>query len=69
MSILIPGLPGARCGHPMERRDMGPLSDRDPVCARPDDHERGGTRAALRHLSTYAYRNELRRRAANRRPR
>lgn len=63
MAILIPGLPGPRCGHPVQRH--GWLSDPDPVCARPDGHERGGTPASLRHLSTYAYRNELRRNRVN----
>jgi hypothetical protein len=66
VAISIPGLPGPRCGHPMERRNFSGRSDPAPVCARPDRHERRGTKASLRHLSIYAYRNELARRQRNR---
>jgi len=41
-------------------------ADPDPVCWRPKGHERGGTRAALRHLSRVAYLNELARSQKNR---
>lgn len=47
-----------RCLAPMQYRS--PSGDPDPVCWRPRGHEqRGGTRAAKRHLSRTAYLNEL----------
>lgn len=53
-----------RCLEPMEYRRS--TADPDPVCWRPKGHERGGTRAALRHLSRVAYLNELARSQKNR---
>ena len=53
-----------RCLAPMEYRSS--VEDPDPACHRPKGHERGGTRAARRHLSRVAYLNEQERSRRNR---
>lgn len=54
-STIITGVTGARCGHPVKLYDYPGRTDFAEVCWRPAGHRAG------RHLSRWAYMNELRR--------
>jgi hypothetical protein len=58
--------PTPRCGKPVEFRNVNaPRADLAPVCWRRRGHE-GATPNSLRHLSYYAYMNELARKPRRR---
>lgn len=62
--------PSPRCGQPVEFRDTGePRDDLFPVCWRPAPHVARDEAAGrpVRHLSRYAYLNELKRGRRHRR--